>query len=469
MDKLTAVLAADAVIVTACALILLRWGRLAHSHPATIYLFFHIYTATLRLASLAAGALTLFADWGVQFHAVTHDEIVRAAIMMDAALVIVTLASVSASRRDLHKNGPLPQLNQQGPRNLSSRIVWLVVAPVMPIGIIGLLTLANVPLFPGLEFVRDALGRWQTSSWVSITVTWAGLALLALIYWYGLRPWFVVPMVLYLIIMGYQGYHRFRVIIPALLLIQIYLDRHERRWPTPRVFVLLVALILLFYPLKTIGNLAQLGAAPGEIATASAEILGEALSGQAGDQQFLDQFASVLTLVDENGRFYYGRTYLALLTLPVPRQLWPDKPELAAYLDDISTSSRPMGQAGMIATYLGESYANFGYVGAALITYLLAYWLARAYFRAYRSNYYTVTHFAYLLLACNLLQVYRDGLVSIVVFTFVNMMPLTVIVLLHLLRPRPKPVPHPSAPRPGHHMPSRTTPNRLPRTAQDRG
>jgi hypothetical protein len=37
------------------------------------------------------------------------------------------------------------------------------------------------------------------------------------------------------------------------------------------------------------------------------------------------------------------------------------------------------------------------------------------------------------------LLVYRDGLISIVVFTFVNMMPLTLIVLLHLLRPKPGP------------------------------
>jgi hypothetical protein len=244
-------------------------------------------------------------------------------------------------------------------------------------------------------------------------------------------------MLLYLALMGYQGYHRFRIIIPALLMIQIYLDRHQRRWPTLRIFVLLAALIVLFYPLKTIGNLAQEGAAPTEIATVSADIVGEAFAGRAGDQQFLDQFASLLTLVDNYGRFYHGDTYLALITLPIPREWWPEKPELAAYIDDISIRERPMGEAGMIATYLGESYANFGYVGAAIIAYLLAYGLARAYFHAYRNNYFTVVRFAYLLIACNLLLVYRDGLVSIVVFTFVNMMPLTLIVLLHVLRPKP--------------------------------
>jgi hypothetical protein len=468
MDKIIPLIPIDIAVVVACALVLLRRGRLAHAHPATIYLFFHIYTVTLRLVSLAAGALTLFADWGWQYLPVTYEEIARAAIIMDMALVIFTIASINASRHDLRKNGPPPPPGQEGPRNLSGGIIWVVCLAVMPIGIIGLLTLTNVPLFQGMQFVRDALGRWQASSWVSITVTWVGLGLLALIYWYGLKPWLVVPMLFYLALMGYQGYHRFRIIIPALLMIQIYLDRRQLRWPTARIFVLLAALILLFYPLKTIGTLAQEGAAPTTIATASADIISEALAGRVGDQQFLDQFASVLTLSDEYGLFYYGHTYLALVTLPIPREWWPNKPELAAYLDDISIPERPMGQAGMIATYLGESYVNFGYIGTAIITYLLAYGLTRAYFLAYRSNYYTVAHFAYLLIACNLLQVYRDGLVSIVVFTFVNMMPLTLIVLLHLLRPKPKPRLSAASSRSSFQGPPRVEPVPLPGSRQDR-
>ena len=94
-----------------------------------------------------------------------------------------------------------------------------------------------------------------------------------------------------------------------------------------------------------------------------------------------------------------------------------------------------MGELGMIVTFLGESYANFGYAGIVLIPMLLAYILARVYFRAYRSNYFSVMRLSYLLIACNLIQVYRDGLTSIIVFTWVNMMPLMIIVLLHYIIP----------------------------------
>jgi hypothetical protein len=94
-----------------------------------------------------------------------------------------------------------------------------------------------------------------------------------------------------------------------------------------------------------------------------------------------------------------------------------------------------MGEMGMTMTYMGEFYINFGFVGLILMAYLTAYCLARIYFRAYNSNYFSVQRFVYLIIACNLIQVYRDGLMSLFIFTVVNMMPLSVIVLLHLIKP----------------------------------
>jgi hypothetical protein len=103
-----------------------------------------------------------------------------------------------------------------------------------------------------------------------------------------------------------------------------------------------------------------------------------------------------------------------------------------------------MSEMGMTVTFMGEFYLNFGNVGVVIMSFLTAYWLARIYFRGYRSSYYSVLRFSYLLIACNLIQVYRDGLMSLFVFTLVNMMPLSIIVFLHLVRPlraRPEAVP----------------------------
>jgi hypothetical protein len=179
----------------------------------------------------------------------------------------------------------------------------------------------------------------------------------------------------------------------------------------------------------------QEGASVEEITQSSSAFIRDAVSGKAADQEVLDQLASSLTLIDRNGTFYYGATYLALITSPIPRQWWPDKPGLADYMKDFSTPSRPMAEMGMVMTFVGEFYINFGFLGVLLMCFLTAYWLARGYFHAYRSSYFSVPRFAYLLIACNLIQVYRDGLMSLVVYTAVNMMPLTIIVLLHLVLP----------------------------------
>jgi oligosaccharide repeat unit polymerase len=428
---LPSALVIDLTTLLLCVVVLLRYGRLAHSHPAIIYLLFHLLVVPTRLIAVMNGAPTLFGGYEYFFEAVREGELVRAALLADLALAIMTVAWIRASTVENKNRSPHPQRIGTEAVTLSQRHIWLVVAFSFPIGIVGFLLIGNLP---GFEKQID-LGEWQESSWISITMTWAGLALLALIYWYGFRWWLTIPVAVYLSLMAIQGYHRFRVVIPVLLMLQIYLDRRGKKWPPVIAVVGIVAGILIFFPLKTIGRMTQAGASLNEISQSSSELIKDAMVGQAADQEVLDQLASSLTLIDQAGKFYYGATYLVLLTSPIPKQVWPDKPGLADYQKDFSTPSRPMGEMGMIMTFIGEFYINFGYLGIVVMSYLTAYWLARGYFRAYRSDYSSVARFVYLLIACNLIQVYRDGLMSIVVYTMVNMMPLTIIVLLHLVWP----------------------------------
>jgi hypothetical protein len=422
----------DFLVFLVCTVTLLRYGRLSHSHPGTIYLFFHMYTFTLRLIGLSFGAATMLTQYMLFFEPVREEEIVRAAILGDVALIVMTIAWIKASRDDINRVRKHREGLSGGRPNLSLKHIWSVGVIAFPLGLFGIWAFTNLP---GLEGERVELGEWQTSSWFFMTQIWAGLMLIALIYWYGFRWWLMVPMTFYLLLMAYQGFHRFRVIIPAILLIQIYLDRRKLKWPPFYVLVLLFFLMLLFFPLKEIGRMAQQGEDIAQIVDISKQSVNSALAGQAPDHQFLDEFACGLTLSDAAGKRYYGSTYLALITLPIPRQWWPDKPGLADYLHDIAVPSRPMDEMGMIVTFLGESYINFGHLGIIIIPALLAYVLGRVYFRAYRSNYFSVMRMAYLLIACNLIQVYRDGLTSIIVFTWVNMMPLMIILVLHYILP----------------------------------
>lgn len=422
-SDLTIAIFTDLAVLLLCIPLLLRHGRLTHSHPLTIYLFFHLLVVTSRLIAVDFGAPTLFTGWAWFVKPVTPEEIIRAAFLFDIALIASTLGALKAAHDDA-VSGTMQ--DQSYPETLQLSLIKRVVAIVLPIGVIGLLFFTKLP---GIEVSAD-FGTWSQSTWLTMTSTWLGLALIILIYWYGFRRVLTVPKLLYLFIMVYQGYHRFRVLIPILLLAQIYLDRNSYKWPSRQMAILLIVAGLLFFPLKNIGRLLQSGATLDTIIIFTTATVREVFAGKADDQTFLDMFASALTLADQHNQPFWGKTYLALLTLPIPRPLWPDKPGLADYLFDISTNTRPMARSGMIVTYLGEAYVNFLYVGILLVPIVLSYGLTRFYFRAYRYPYYSIQRFAYLLFAANFIQLYRDGLTAII-FVVVSMMPLTTLVLLH--------------------------------------
>ena len=155
--------------------------------------------------------------------------------------------------------------------------------------------------------------------------------------------------------------------------------------------------------------------------------------GKGGDTNFLDQAAIVMTLVDRHGSYFYGRTLATLLVVPVPRFWWPDKPAVNQYARDISTPARPIGTIGMIATLVGEGYADFGWVGVVLFPLLAAYGYGKFYFCAMRRPHLSVSRFGYLVAASMLLQVFRDGLTSVVIFTVIGAIPTTFVLHLHWL------------------------------------
>jgi O-antigen polysaccharide polymerase Wzy len=427
-------LAIDIVGVTLCLSALLYYGNLRFTHPATFYLFFHLYTVTTRLWGVWNDAPTLFLVWGWLYEPVTKSEIIHAALLFDIALIHMSftwlLLSHYHKRRDRFKNQQ--RLSLRHVYTLSSKHILRVVSVTFPIGLLGLYFISN---YPGIGNRRDALGDWNSSTWLSMTETWAGLSLVALVYWYGFRSYLTIPLIGYFAIMGVQGTGRFRLVIPIVLLCTIYLERRGLHWPNFRTTIALLVILILFFPLKYIGTSIQKGMPLTEVLTLVESQLDDASQSAHDDQKFLDMTASTLTLVDRSGKYFWGSSYLPLLTIVIPRPIWPAKPRLGEHIHAISTRARPMGETGMITTYLGEAYLNFYYWGIIIVPVLLAIGLGKLYLYCYQYDYYSIPRFVYLLLAANLLQVYRDGLASIIIFTTINMMPLMLIVLLHLLWP----------------------------------
>ncbi|HET9743916.1 MAG TPA: O-antigen polymerase [Terriglobales bacterium] len=355
-------------------------------------------------------------------------EIVRAVRLGDLALVVMTAAWILAVRPRPSGVGRAPAPpGQPLDSGIARTIAWCVIP-------VGFLALAYWARLPGVS-LNEPSADWDTSSWALQLEMWSGMGLIALIYCDGFKPLLTVAAAAYLAIMAYQGFDRFRVLIPLLLLAQIYVDRRKRRWPNLGMVILLVSAGLLFFPMKDIGRALQQGEPISDIWQSAKEGINSALHGDNPDELILDQFASTLTLADRHGKLFLGETYAKGLAVFVPRLVWPSKPSLAEDQHAISTIDRPMAENGMVATLLGECYLNFGYVGIIAIPFLSAYLSGRWYSYAYQHSYSTVARFTYLIFACNLIQIFRDGLSFLPVFAVINMLPLATIAAMHWLFP----------------------------------
>lgn len=436
LDLSTAV-TIDLIVFTVCSFVLLYRGGLRHSHPAVIYLAFHALVFSSRAVAINSGAPTFLSDVP-GLDGVRTGEIAFALLIADIALISATLGWTSARRPRTHLDeaiaspGIEAQYWPQGApsyRPLQLKYVHVVAAIAMPLGLLALAKYGNVP---GSQAQSLATSSALTSSYFTIAATWPGLILVALIYFHGFRPALLIPMIVYLGFISIQGYDRFRLIIPVLLLGQIFLDRRGKRWPGKAMLLLIAVGVLVFFPLKAIGIGIQQGEGFSTIATKAEATIQDALTGRNQDQALLDELAITVSSANESGHVFLGQPYLNVVLLPIPRQLWPGKPGLADYLDGLSQPGRPLAQIGGVTTFPGDLYINFRVFGLTFIMFLLARLSGRACTAAYRVPYLSIGRFAYLLLASNLIQIYRDGLISIPVFLLVNMMPLVAIVALHL-------------------------------------
>ena len=75
----------------------------------------------------------------------------------------------------------------------------------------------------------------------------------------------------------------------------------------------------------------------------------------------------ILAEVPQDVGYLYGKSYLAALTVWVPRYLWPEKPGL---IDGMVGETFYNAEVGIPPGPIGEAYWNFGYLGIPLIFFL---------------------------------------------------------------------------------------------------
>ncbi len=417
MDSLIPYFLVDVFVVIAVVVLMFR--RMSFWHPLTIYLLFHLYSFSYRLFQILGGSPLMYTGQA-NAEAIAPEEISRAMLWADAALLLFVAASWWAHKVfEAKSDQPVER------RVLNLNIAKAVGLLCLPLGAYFFYTVKTTGFVASIDSAA--------AGYIQAIAMWPIGVLGLLIFAFGFRWHLLLLAAVFLGAVALQGYHRFMLILPLLYFAALYLQSQRRRWPNILIVVAALFVGMVFPRLKYIGQALQYGdtqEALNQFTQAFVKDKQAYVETLAGED-FLDQFAGGLSLIDGNDHKFMGSTYLAILTLPVPRAMWPNKPGLADHLQEISTSGRRYDVEGRILTYLGEAYANFGYFGLILMPAALGYLLTMACMRATTGPMLRLGRYLYLVFFMALVQTFRDGLLSIFVFTFVHNMPMLFTWILH--------------------------------------
>ncbi|MGA9668195.1 MAG: hypothetical protein WBQ94_03255 [Terracidiphilus sp.] len=424
--SLTIAIAIDLTTVVLSALVAFKVAR-SLLHPAAMFLLCHCYIVTLRLFQLQSGMqpMTYSFEWPVAM-----GEITRAAVASDMALVAMTLGWLVAR----HWGQRRSVVNEQ-PKILLSKVRVQIFALLA----ILLSCVAVVVVGPaGLRDQRLVAGTAESSGYLLAAAGWTGWGFCLLHYIYGFPPLLLGATLCALF--GSMMFSPFRgiVIIPLVFLVFLFLARRQQKRFPVGLLIAAPLLWLIWLPMKPIFYSLQQGdpvdvAMEKGIDTAFHNFGQE--NGSAIDFQFLDMIGSTMTLVDVHGQHFWGASVAPLLVSPVPRLIWPDKPQLNQLQHDLDIPSRPMAKFNMTSGLVGECYADFGWAGVVLIPFLVSVAFSAAYLRLSGTDVLSPGCLLYLICLSTFMQFYRDGLDAAVWFPFVHCAPVGWLAVSHWLFP----------------------------------
>lgn len=408
----------DLIVLILCIVVLLRFARLTALHPATWILVFHSLFISFRAIVISLGAPT--------FLAATNAEVSHALVISTIGLVFFSIGAFVASQQ---KGESALQLSPRKMVDSSAIRVYLLI-----VFAVSLLSTLATAFIPGVGKADIDLGSWNGSSWVTVGFAWFPLVFVLLIYINGFKKMYLLFFLLYLIIGISQGYHRIRVVAPIIFLLLIFIERKNIRWMPVWMILSLSLGFFVVIPLKNVGSMIQNNTPFTDIIQRAGEQISNSIENGIDEIPFLDQCAVSISLLEKNrGDFFYFSTYLPLLTLPIPRPWWPDKPGVSFYRFEIQTEQRPVGTWGTVVTYVGEAYFAFGIVGVIVICFITSYCFSRLYFRSLNSNKGSPWRLLNITFCGSMFIILRDGTYSLVIYPLVYFLPITFLCIIYII------------------------------------
>ena len=407
------------VVALWCILKVSEWSIF---NPSLWWVALHAFGVTSRLIALALGS------GSVGVIGIRSDmELVRAAIASDLSLMGVVAASVYVAFRTAKKErGDAVSAGKDWSR-LNPYVGYAIAGLCLTIGTYALIKfgmVATAARARGVDISAINIGGFAESSYPIAIAGFAVQGALILCAIRGFTPLRLLVFVA-MIVLTSVNLSRQAFVLPTILAFLIYQSR-RREHSIPLKWAVMIPIFgLIWFVFKPMSNVIRAGGDPRTIFAEASKYFAEQTTSEGSlDTEQLDMQATVMAAADEQGRRYYGATFLPMLYLPIPRFTWPDKPMPNAYQWELSTSLRPIEPIGMTSQLSGESYVNFGWIGCAVIPFLYILALQTIYQRVRNQEITSVAYWIYLVLLISVVQAFRDGLGSAIAFPCVLLLPL---------------------------------------------
>lgn len=427
---LSIALVVDILLLLSSLWAILQISERSIFNPSLWYVALHAYAVTFRLVLLNLGAEP---GWitGIR----SDMELVNAAIASDISL----LAVVAATGWAAHRASRVVDIGLRGsnPARLSPAIGTVIAILCVTIGTYAAIKFGGVAMAArerGIDVSAVDIGDFEMSSVPRIVAAFAVQGALILCAMRGFTRWRVVLLLALLALCAINLARTFFV-LPVLMAVLIYQTMHREHKLSAQWWVTLAALGVLWFVFKPIRQGIQKGEDPGKVWANASAYFEDSLRNPSGDTQLLDLQATYMAAADEAGKRFYGTTVLSVVYLPIPRFVWPDKPRLNDYAVELTSSSRALVREGLTPNLSGEAYLNFGWTGCAVIPFFYILGMQMAYRRVRNQGIMSPARWVYLLFLVCMVQVFRDGLDALVLYPFVDYLPLFSWGLISMLLP----------------------------------
>jgi oligosaccharide repeat unit polymerase len=194
------------------------------------------------------------------------------------------------------------------------------------------------------------------------TIDWLTVAyMLFLAFSRSGRRWLLPCFVCLLLIYTTIGF-RYRILILAMAPAVYFCLKHRRR---PGIAAMAVGTLICIAAIGIIGDLRNSfrSGAQVQLSDVSARSAGTSFAAS------LDIYQPYLAIIDgfpDRHEFLWGSSFAYLLVHPIPRSLWPEKPEAPIVGITRLTLGDAAVQSGVAYPNIGEFYANFGVAGIVI-------------------------------------------------------------------------------------------------------